>query len=370
MVIIYVISVPVVLYLLLTNKLHYIKETQPELLADKIITELEQHKMNSFEGKYGLLYSGYQKKYYYWEVIVLARKVYICFLGALFGSNFHAQGLFAVVGLFFFGLVHAYVRPFASEQMNQLEALSIITSTLTYFFAQFTFVELGTGSRTAAGVFTFMVNISFCVYACHSFYSMFGGTIGFKCGSKPFDICSSISTLRPRERSSSCIHMDDIKSMHSKKISGAYEGMDFATYINENPSGPRIAAWKAFLKSEYSDENIDFYLCVRQFRLDAGHDPDAAPLALWEKAAAPPPLADALKYIVRDIVNTYIREGSDRQVNLPQRIQDAAVKAIDEDTCTTIVLDDAFHEIIRLMGRDSFPRFQDSEHWEKLLEFR
>ena len=248
---------------------------------------------------------------------------------------------------------------------------------LIYFCGYFTLPGLelvnAESTATACSALAFLFNVAFIFWGVHQFYLMKQEAASKLSMTAKRQLLEAHSNLGNR-LSKFFMELgqkdafDDLELVsQEEKKSGAYIGMNFTEFVTENPPGPRIAAWKTFLKSEYSDENIDFYLRVRQFRLDAGHDPNAPTIQLWEKTKRAPPLPDALKPTLQEITDIYIRAGADRQVNLPNRIRKAVVTCVEEDTCTTIVLDDALHEIIRLMGRDSFPRFQDSEHWQRLL---
>jgi len=287
-------------------------------------------------------------------------------LGALFPDSFYVQGQLAVIGLFFCCILQAYTQPFTSKEMNTLEAVSLWTSLFTYFVGQFTFTPyinaddyyFSIGGQTAHAL-AFVANIGFVIYALVLFAKMKRASSR----GKTF-IDRRTSTV---DGKINAIDSDAVDMKNFTVSSGAFEGMDFVDFINEFPPGPRVNAFKAFLKSEFSDENIDFYVECYEFRIRAGHDPNAPPLALWEKAGKPPPLSDELKPVLKAICDQHVRDGSPRQVNLPARLQKAVLTAVDSDVITTVVLDDAFHEIIKLMGRDSFPRFMETEHWRNLL---
>lgn len=51
--------------------------------------EKENLKKISVKEKYGFLYNGYQKRYYYWEVVIMYRKIMVIFI-AVFVAAFGA----------------------------------------------------------------------------------------------------------------------------------------------------------------------------------------------------------------------------------------------------------------------------------------
>mmetsp|Transcript_2948 Transcript_2948/g.7811 ORF Transcript_2948/g.7811 Transcript_2948/m.7811 type:complete len:373 (+) Transcript_2948:64-1182(+) len=96
------------------------------------------------------------------------------------------------------------------------------------------------------------------------------------------------------------------------------------------------------LAKEYSEENIEFWKAVQEFQ----HAPDG------ERAAA-----------AADLAKRYVRSGAERQVNLPDNVARAALKAVDAadksgQPPSADVFDRAQSEIFRLMERDTFSRFK------------
>ena len=105
--------------------------------------------------KYGFLYTGYnlRRGLYFWELLVLARKVFIAalsvfniapFLQVSIFLRFHcyhgcqppfplwfAQAYISSVAFTIFLLLHVHVKPFTSPILNALEALSLISTAVT-----------------------------------------------------------------------------------------------------------------------------------------------------------------------------------------------------------------------------------------------
>jgi hypothetical protein len=96
MLLLYVIGAPLFVFSFLSAKRDLIKETRGEV---DFKFESEKHQMNAFEGKYGLMYGGYHKDFFWWEVLVLGRKSILCGVCALFKVQEQSQGLFAILGV-------------------------------------------------------------------------------------------------------------------------------------------------------------------------------------------------------------------------------------------------------------------------------
>ena len=84
--------------------------------------------------KYGFLYNGYKKSFYFWESVIMYRKIIIIFISVFlseFGTITQALVVFLVLILFL--ILNIKLKPFAFEVLNDMEMLSIITSILTVY---------------------------------------------------------------------------------------------------------------------------------------------------------------------------------------------------------------------------------------------
>ncbi|CDW87730.1 UNKNOWN [Stylonychia lemnae] len=100
----------------------------------------KRKKLDNFEirQRYGFLYRGYRKEYYYWEIVIMYRKILIIFT-AVFISNFGiiAQALIVFFTLIVFLLINFKKQPFNTLVLNDLETLSLITSMITIYCGLF-----------------------------------------------------------------------------------------------------------------------------------------------------------------------------------------------------------------------------------------
>lgn len=109
--------------------------------------------------------------------------------------------------------------------------------------------------------------------------------------------------------------------------------------------------FRGFLEAEHSDENFTFYLDVDKFR--DTKDEDRNHLAIY-------------------IRERYIQPDSIKEVNLPANIRDTIIERLSklapEEIVPTTFFDAAWEEIMRLMTKDSFPRFKKSPLFQNILD--
>lgn len=105
-------------------------------------------------------------------------------------------------------------------------------------------------------------------------------------------------------------------------------------------------------KSEFSTENIDFWMAVRDFRRI---DPSAVS-------------EEEIRQQAENIQKTYIGNQAERQVNLKGSVEAKVLKGLKEVPLRTDVFLPAEEEILALMSADSFGRFKNSGLFKTCLE--
>jgi hypothetical protein len=396
MLLVYVIGLPVGIASLLYHKFELIRNTDTDAWTEmnffiffgkrtntEMVTSKEEQQMKSFEGKYGLVFGGYKKQYAWWEVMVLLRKLYMAAIGALLTFDIQAQGLFGLVGLFFFGFAHIIVQPYADSSrehhgidLNAMESLSLLTSCLTYFCGQFTWTDDLDADPTTAGAFALLIQLTFlfiCVGMYLKLYRSSGGTF-----TVPKINFLGMLKATNQEKIPSETELTCVPGKETKESANVTEETTFEEYFDMKIPGwqTRMDAIRAFMESEYSDENIKFWLDVNQFRIDVGAQVEV--LQLWEKATAVP-LGEEFHARVVEITNKYVREEAEdideklhTPVNLAGKIATPILAVVGTEAepgtreFTVNMLDDAFTAISKLIERDTWPRFTDGDHWEKL----
>jgi hypothetical protein len=96
----------------------------------------EKSKLHTLETrmKFGFLYNGYRLDFYYWEVVIMYRKIMLIFI-AVFIQNYGVmvQALIVFMLLIIFLLLALKKKPFFLVALNDLESLSLITSILSIY---------------------------------------------------------------------------------------------------------------------------------------------------------------------------------------------------------------------------------------------
>uniref|UniRef100_A0AAQ4PMI0 Regulator of G protein signaling 5a n=2 Tax=Gasterosteus aculeatus aculeatus TaxID=481459 RepID=A0AAQ4PMI0_GASAC len=106
-----------------------------------------------------------------------------------------------------------------------------------------------------------------------------------------------------------------------------------------------LAAFRSFLQSEFSDENIEFWMTCEDFK----------------KTKNPVKMATKAKKIYED----YIQSEGPREVNIDHFTKDVTLRNLVDLSPTTFDL--AQKRIFALMEKDSFGRFLRSEQYQQLL---
>jgi hypothetical protein len=88
--------------------------------------------------KYGFLYRGYRKDFYYLEIVIMYRKILLIFISVFVSSlGVIAQALVVFMVLICFLIVNSKKKPFSTIALNDLETLSLVTSMVTVYCGLF-----------------------------------------------------------------------------------------------------------------------------------------------------------------------------------------------------------------------------------------
>jgi hypothetical protein len=78
--------------------------------------------------KYGFLYNGYKKNYYYWESVNMYRKITIIFISVFLKlAGVITQALVIFMVLILFLILNIKLMPFTFSSLNDMEMMSLIT---------------------------------------------------------------------------------------------------------------------------------------------------------------------------------------------------------------------------------------------------
>lgn len=106
-----------------------------------------------------------------------------------------------------------------------------------------------------------------------------------------------------------------------------------------------VSVFGAFLRSEFSEENLQFYLACEQYRHSSNN------FSLQRRA--------------KNICATFIQPGSPREVNLDSKTRDLTIQLLQAPSHTS--LSHAQKRIYSLLDTDCYPRFLQSDIYLSLL---
>ncbi|XP_064876149.1 regulator of G-protein signaling 8-like [Oncorhynchus nerka] len=106
-----------------------------------------------------------------------------------------------------------------------------------------------------------------------------------------------------------------------------------------------VSVFGAFLRSEFSEENLQFYLACEQYRNSSNN------FSLHRRA--------------KEITVTYIEAGAPREVNLDSKTRDLTTQLLQAPSHTS--LSHAQKRIYSLLDTDCYPRFLQSTIYLTLL---
>jgi hypothetical protein len=124
------------------------------------------NKLDEKRNIYGFLYVGFKVQYYYWEVVIMLRKLFFAFTAVVLRS--FGQDIQATVALGFLTIcliIHVKLEPYESGAINLAELFSLIASFYTMFAGLLIFSEnINTTARQFLSVTIILVNVAFLTY--------------------------------------------------------------------------------------------------------------------------------------------------------------------------------------------------------------
>ncbi|KAE8291193.1 Regulator of G-protein signaling 1 [Larimichthys crocea] len=144
--------------------------------------------------------------------------------------------------------------------------------------------------------------------------------------------------LKSRLRSSQAFNTEGLSFEEMSQWSQSLERLLSSKY------GMKI--FQAFLKSEFSDENIEFWLMCEDYKKIKSS------FRMSSKA--------------KKIFKRYIQAEAAREINIDHKTRDLIRRNIKAPT--TVCFDDAQRIVYGLMERDSYPRFLRSDIYQALLD--
>lgn len=83
--------------------------------------------------RFGFMVLGYETKYYYWEFVILSRKIIIASISVFLSNYTSIQALTALLVLLIYVGLQVYVSPLKLARLNELEYQSIFVAGVTIY---------------------------------------------------------------------------------------------------------------------------------------------------------------------------------------------------------------------------------------------
>lgn len=106
----------------------------PAIIFVLIQKDSEMLETNSVKEKYGFFYNGYKRQNYFWEIIIMYRKI-LCIVLSIFlrQVGLIVQALVLLIILVVFMQANSQRRPYSARALNDLESMSIISQIVTIY---------------------------------------------------------------------------------------------------------------------------------------------------------------------------------------------------------------------------------------------
>lgn len=110
---------------------------------------------------FGFFYLGYQPEYYFWEIIIMYRKIFIIFISAIPEDFIKSKGYIILFLNSFATYLQKLKSPFIDKELNNLELKANYSSTLTIFFGLFYLVGISDQEKAVCFIGILIFNTIF-----------------------------------------------------------------------------------------------------------------------------------------------------------------------------------------------------------------
>lgn len=132
-------------------------------------------------GRYGFLYAGYRRKRYFWEMLILLRKMLMVFIVVFLSQQERLQTITALWVLTFFAFLTAFLKPYRFGFLNNLENLSLLCLVISCNAFLINLEADGGITETAVAILVLVLNlivlIKFIVELVRSFMVLLEDTV-------------------------------------------------------------------------------------------------------------------------------------------------------------------------------------------------
>lgn len=117
-----------------------------------ILMYRERHQLTAIttKEKFGFLYNGYQQEMFYWEILIMYRKIALIFISVFMQSQgVITQAMLVFLLMILFLILNMRKKPFVSLTINDLETISLLTSAITIYCGVFYISNVSADDKAA-----------------------------------------------------------------------------------------------------------------------------------------------------------------------------------------------------------------------------
>ena len=206
--------------------------------------------------KYKMLFAGYKKELYFWELLIILRKFLIRVVAILLiSSGITIQGLGIMIILIFSLTLHVNFRPYEKESINKLERYCIILLILFACGGIIFSTTISEDSKAVIGWLLFVLNIFFLLYWAQFFFNSVFSMIR---SSKIFEKLKEKLLFRKKCKITinneigikiEYTYKSNLEDLADKSIDMLYPKNPYNSYIENNDQAgdfqPRLNVWTA-----------------------------------------------------------------------------------------------------------------------------
>jgi hypothetical protein len=132
----------------------------PTLILGVIVKKRKQLDQLLMKCRFGFFYNGFKKSHFYWEFLILYRKILIISLSVFLGNvSIPVQALTIMIILLVFLYLQYNALPYASEALNAMETKAILVSSVTIYCGLY-YLTKDLSVWMKVGLFTVMVIVN------------------------------------------------------------------------------------------------------------------------------------------------------------------------------------------------------------------
>jgi hypothetical protein len=126
---IWVMGIPLLAFIVLRRNKRVI-----DLMGKKEITKAENEEIFQLKTKYGFLFSGYDARAYFWEIIIMYRKILIIASSVFLSSVSPESQVLVIIFIVVINMfLHIHMNPYTTPILNKMESISLQVAAVTIY---------------------------------------------------------------------------------------------------------------------------------------------------------------------------------------------------------------------------------------------